>query len=133
VWTSKIRRSEDPNFDRTKLRGAILRTGVTMSEIRLMRWDLESGRAGRFEADGVAVCVVRISEKFYAVSDRCSHENVSLSEGDRVDEEGCTIECWKHGSTFSLIDGMPECPPADLPVPVYAVTLEGDEVVVRVT
>ncbi|MDQ2753993.1 MAG: Rieske 2Fe-2S domain-containing protein [Actinomycetota bacterium] len=76
-----------------------------------------------------AVCLVRIGDHFYAIEDRCSHANVALSEGD-VDVEDCTIECWKHGSAFSLVDGQPQSLPATQSVPVYTVTVDGDEVVV---
>jgi 3-phenylpropionate/trans-cinnamate dioxygenase ferredoxin subunit len=52
-----------------------------------------------------------------------------LSEGE-IDEEDCSIECWKHGSAFSLRDGSPQSLPATQPVPVYGVHREGDDVVV---
>ena len=29
------------------------------------------------------------------------------------------IECWKHGSAFSLVTGRPDTLPATQPVPVY--------------
>jgi 3-phenylpropionate/trans-cinnamate dioxygenase ferredoxin subunit len=54
---------------------------------------------------------------------------VSLSEGE-VDPDECSIECWKHGSTFSLLDGRPQSLPATQPVRVYSVRVDGDEVVV---
>ncbi len=44
----------------------------------------------------------------------------SLAEGD-IDVEDCSIECWKHGSAFSLQDGSPQSLPATQPVPVYEV------------
>ena len=40
------------------------------------------------------------------------------------------IECWKHGSTFSLIDGKPQSLPATKPVPTYEVRVDGDDVMV---
>jgi 3-phenylpropionate/trans-cinnamate dioxygenase ferredoxin subunit len=87
------------------------------------------GTAVRLDAGPDGVCLVRIGEKFYAISDTCSHAQVSLSEGE-VDPDECSIECWKHGSTFSLLDGRPQSLPATQPVRVYAVQVDGDEVVV---
>jgi len=55
---------------------------------------------------------------------------VSLSEGDVV---GGELECWMHGSRFNLRTGLPSCPPATQPVPVYAVRLVGDTVYVTPT
>jgi len=94
--------------------------------------DIASGTAVRMMAGGVAVCVVRIGDDVYAIGDRCTHANVSLSEGD-IDEEDRMIECWKHGSAFSLEDGSPQSLPATTAVPVYDVVVKGDEVVVTVS
>jgi 3-phenylpropionate/trans-cinnamate dioxygenase ferredoxin component len=92
--------------------------------------DVKSGEAARFDVDGHSIAVIRIGDDFYALGDTCSHEDYSLSEGE-VDEEECTIECWKHGSTFSLTTGEPQTLPATKPVPVYDITVEGDELFVE--
>ncbi len=95
------------------------------------RDDLASGEARRFEVGGVSVAVVRIGDDFYALGDRCSHEDTSLSEGEVwVDE--LELECPRHGSTFDLRTGAPCSLPATTPVPVYEVELSGDDVVVVV-
>jgi 3-phenylpropionate/trans-cinnamate dioxygenase ferredoxin subunit len=94
------------------------------------RADLADGTARRFDLDGHRIALVRIGEDFHAVGDRCSHEDYSLAEGEVFPEE-CEIECWKHGSVFSLRTGMPLTLPATKPVPVYPVTLDGDTVLVE--
>lgn len=93
--------------------------------------DLEIGSAKRFEVEGHRIALVRIEDDFYAVGDRCSHADVSLAQGDVFARE-CEIECWKHGSTFSLKTGEPQCLPATQPVPVYEVTVVDDEVRVEI-
>lgn len=80
--------------------------------------DLEHGRAHRFEVNGRAVAVVRIDDSVYAISDRCSHADVPLSDGE-VYCETKEIECIRHGSAFSLVTGIPQTLPATQPVPVY--------------
>lgn len=90
---------------------------------------IEPGKALHLPGGDDGICVVRIGDQFYAVADRCSHANVPLSEGD-VDTDACTVECWKHGSTFSLLDGRPQCLPATRPVQVFGVRVEGEDVVV---
>jgi 3-phenylpropionate/trans-cinnamate dioxygenase ferredoxin subunit len=45
------------------------------------------------------------------------------------DEE---IECWKHGSTFSLVSGEPQALPATQPVPVYEVAVRDGDVIVSI-
>jgi 3-phenylpropionate/trans-cinnamate dioxygenase ferredoxin subunit len=94
--------------------------------------DVKPGEARRFDVDGHAIAVVRIGDDFYALGDTCSHEDYSLSEGE-VDEEERTLECWKHGSVFSLTAGDPLTLPATLPVPVYDVVVEGDDLFVEVS
>ena len=93
--------------------------------------DLETGTARRVQVDGRPVALVRCGDDVYAISDICSHANVSLSEGEILcaDRE---IECWKHGSTFSLVDGEPQSLPATQPVPVYVTRVDGDDVIVSV-
>ena len=84
--------------------------------------DLAPNSATRFEIDGLPVAVVRIGDDVYAIGDTCSHANVSLSEGEVWCDEK-ELECWKHGSTFSLLTGEPQTLPATQPVPVYVATV----------
>lgn len=91
--------------------------------------ELPDGKAIRLEAGPDGVCLVRIGAGCYALADRCSHADVRLSEGE-VDPDECSVECWKHGSTFSLLDGEPQSLPATQPVAVLTVRIEGDDVVV---
>jgi 3-phenylpropionate/trans-cinnamate dioxygenase ferredoxin subunit len=92
--------------------------------------DVAPDTAQRFVVDGTAVAVVRIGDDFYAIGDRCSHADVSLSEGE-VDPGDRHIECWKHGSRFSLETGEPDTLPATRPVPVFSVRVEDGEVFVE--
>jgi 3-phenylpropionate/trans-cinnamate dioxygenase ferredoxin subunit len=92
--------------------------------------DLAEDSATRVELDGVPVCLVRTEGEVHAISDICSHADVSLAEGE---VDGLTIECWLHGSRFDLVSGRPTGLPATRPVPVYPVKIEGDDVYVSLT
>ena len=92
--------------------------------------ELETDTPVRVELGAVPVALVRKDGEVFAISDICSHANVSLSEGE-VDD--CQIECWLHGSSFDLRTGKPSGLPATRPVPVYPVKIEGDDVLVSVT
>ena len=94
--------------------------------------EIEPNTARRFDVDGHRVALVRVGDDFYAIGDRCSHANFSLAEGELYPDE-LAIECWKHGSTFSLVTGEPQTLPATKPVPVYHVTVDGGDVMVEVT
>ncbi len=99
---------------------------------RLCRVDeLAPGTARRFDVGPHRICLVRIGDDFYAVGDRCSHADFSLSDGEVWADER-EIECWKHGSTFSLESGEPQTLPATVAVPVYEVRVEGADVLVEV-
>ncbi len=91
--------------------------------------EMEPGTARRFDVGPHRIALVRIGDDFYAVGDRCTHADFSLSDGEVLAED-LEIECWKHGSTFSLTSGQPQSLPATKPVPVYEVKVDGDDVVV---
>ncbi len=80
--------------------------------------DLPADTARRYDIDGHRLAVVRFGDDVHVIGDRCSHADYSLAEGE-VDVADRTLECWKHGSTFSLDSGEPTCLPATKPVPVY--------------
>jgi 3-phenylpropionate/trans-cinnamate dioxygenase ferredoxin subunit len=94
--------------------------------------DIKPGAAEKFVVGAHKVCVVRIDDDFYAIGDVCSHADVSLSEGE-VDVETKHIECWKHGSCFSLETGEPDTLPATRPVPLYDVKVVDGDVVLEIT
>ena len=85
------------------------------------------------DAEGAVhrVAVVRIEDQLYAIGDRCSHADVSLAEGTVYDDE-CQLECIKHGSLFSLMNGEAITFPATRSVPVFDVRRDGDRILVRV-
>jgi 3-phenylpropionate/trans-cinnamate dioxygenase ferredoxin subunit len=91
--------------------------------------DVPEGTAHRVVVDGEPIAVVHTQGQWFAVSDICSHADVSLAEGE---VDGCTLECWLHGSRFDLRTGAPSGPPAVAPIPVYPVSIEGDTVFVTV-
>jgi 3-phenylpropionate/trans-cinnamate dioxygenase ferredoxin subunit len=91
--------------------------------------ELAPGTARRYDVAGRSIAVVRIEDAVYAIGDVCSHQDVSLAEGE-VDEDERTLECWKHGSAFDLASGEALTLPATQPVPTYEARIEGDEIVV---
>lgn len=94
--------------------------------------DLVDGGARRFDVDGRDVAVIRLGDDVYVIGDRCSHADVSLSDGE-VDADECTIECPKHGSEFDIVTGEPRSLPAVRPVPTYASRVEDGDVIVEVS
>lgn len=92
--------------------------------------ELSPSSARKVVVDGKPVAVVMDSAgAVHALGDTCTHGEISLSEGFVEDD---AIECWAHGSKFDLGSGKPRNFPAYEPVPVYAVTIDGDDVLVDV-
>jgi 3-phenylpropionate/trans-cinnamate dioxygenase ferredoxin subunit len=92
--------------------------------------DVAVSAAMKVELDGIAVAIVKDSSgAIHAIGDTCTHGEISLSEGFVEDE---AIECWAHGSQFALRTGKPMNLPAYEPVPVFPVTIDGDDVLVDV-
>ena len=90
--------------------------------------DFPKGAAVQVEVDGVEVAVVHADDdKFYAVRDECSHASVALSEGE---VDGCTLECWLHGSRFDLLTGRPSGLPATEPVAIFPVEIRDGDIYV---
>jgi 3-phenylpropionate/trans-cinnamate dioxygenase ferredoxin subunit len=87
--------------------------------------ELDSGAAVRVVIDGNPIALVRDSAGgVHAIGDTCTHGDISLAEGFVEDD---TLECWAHGSKFSLVTGKPLTLPAYEAVPVFAVSIiDGD-------
>jgi 3-phenylpropionate/trans-cinnamate dioxygenase ferredoxin subunit len=83
----------------------------------------------KFDARGRKVAVATVDGTYYAFSDICTHLRCSLSEGEL---DGTTLTCICHGSRFDVSTGEVLRGPAKRPVEVYAVRVEGDELVVDV-
>lgn len=90
--------------------------------------DLQPGMKARVSVDGVAVAVFNIAGQYYAISDTCSHEEASLSEGYVEDD---IIECPKHGATFHIPSGENRSLPATKPVATFRASVEDGELYVE--
>ncbi|MER7005554.1 bifunctional 3-phenylpropionate/cinnamic acid dioxygenase ferredoxin subunit [Dactylosporangium sp. NPDC000555] len=88
--------------------------------------DVAKGEAVQVTVEETEIALVHADDdNFYAVYDECSHASVALSEGE---VDGCTLECWLHGSRFDLRTGEPTGLPATEPVPVYPVEVRDGDV-----
>jgi len=88
------------------------------------------GGVRRVDVEGEPMAIVATDDGLFAIDDTCSHDEVSLSDGE---VEGTTIECWLHGSKFDVRTGEALCLPAKRSVAVFDITIEGDGVYVSTT
>jgi len=103
-----------------------------MSAVKVCKADdISVASAVKVTIDGVPIALVKDSAgDIFAIGDVCSHGEISLSEGFVEDD---TLECWAHGSKFTLSTGVPQNFPAFEPVPVYSVTITDGDVYVDPT
>jgi 3-phenylpropionate/trans-cinnamate dioxygenase ferredoxin subunit len=100
-----------------------------MASVKVCAFDeLVVNQAKRVVLNGTAIAVVRdADDNVFAIGDTCTHGDISLAEGF---VEGETIECWAHGSQFSLTSGKPLNLPAYEPVPVFEVEIADGDVLI---
>ena len=75
------------------------------------------------------VLVVNTGGEISAVQGICSHEYFELYKGFLT---AGTLTCALHLSRFDLSSGEPLDPPAELPLAVYPVTVDGGRIVIDV-
>jgi len=87
--------------------------------------ELGSGRRKLVDVDGELLAVFNVAGRYFAIADRCSHDDGPVGEGKVV---GDSIECPRHGARFSLESGKALSLPAVVDIPAYPVRVVGDEV-----
>ena len=88
---------------------------------------LVEGKPVQVDVEGVKVCVARVGDEVFAISDICSHAEANLSEGEY---KGYVIECWLHGAEFDLRTGEAITLPAVAPVKTYKVSRDENVVII---
>jgi nitrite reductase/ring-hydroxylating ferredoxin subunit len=78
--------------------------------------------------DGTPVCLYNHRGEIGAVSDVCTHQEFAMSDG--VLHGDGTLECIWHGARFDCRTGAVRRHPAVQPLPVHAVRVAGDRILV---
>ena len=78
------------------------------------------------QVDGTDILLVNTEGKLHATQGICSHEYFELDKGFLT---GDSLTCALHLSRFDLETGEALDPPAELPLAIYPVELEGDRIV----
>lgn len=91
--------------------------------------DLTQGAGTKFTVGGTDVAVFRIGDEVFAIADRCSHAEASLSEGELF---GTDVECPRHGAEFDVTTGRQLSLPATKPVRSYPTRVVEGEIYLTV-
>jgi 3-phenylpropionate/trans-cinnamate dioxygenase ferredoxin subunit len=71
---------------------------------------------------------VRHDGQISALSDICTHQHFSMSQGDLLPDG--TLQCAWHGARYDCSTGQVKQVPATSPLPVFQVRLDGERVLV---
>ena len=93
--------------------------------------ELSPGEVKIVRAGELAIGVYNLNGEYYAIEDRCSHDDGPLAEGDFDVDEGVAI-CPRHGSRFDIRTGRALSLPAYQPVEAFEVFVEDGLIKVRV-
>ncbi len=85
------------------------------------------GKSIAVDVEGKPVCVARVGDEVFAVSNICSHAYAELTDGE---VKGFTIECWLHGADFDLRTGKALTLPATEPLETFSVVRQGNFVTI---
>jgi 3-phenylpropionate/trans-cinnamate dioxygenase ferredoxin subunit len=93
--------------------------------------ELPPGTMRLVPAGARTIGVYNCGRGYFAIEDRCSHDDGPLCEGE-WEPEACVVVCPRHGSRFDLESGIPMTLPAFEAVPVYPVSEQDGMLVVEV-
>lgn len=86
------------------------------------------GLLGVEKADGTRVCLIRIGSEIRAVANNCTHQEFPISDG--ILRPDGRLECAWHGAEFDTASGRAVRYPATEPLAVFAVRVDGDDILV---
>ena len=90
---------------------------------------IQPGQMTMFDIEGRKVTVANVGGTLHAFDDTCTHEDCSLADGEL---ERAVVTCICHFAQFDVRTGAVLAPPATVPVNVYPVRVEGDELQVEI-
>jgi 3-phenylpropionate/trans-cinnamate dioxygenase ferredoxin component len=85
--------------------------------------ELPPGSVKIVYAGSIAVGVYNLAGEYFALEDRCSHDDGPLCEGDFDPDEGVAI-CPRHGANIDIRTGRALTLPAVEPVDTFPVVVE---------
>jgi 3-phenylpropionate/trans-cinnamate dioxygenase ferredoxin subunit len=89
---------------------------------------LAEGEARRVYLGGRLLIVAKVEGSFYAISALCTHWPEMI---DAESLQGCEVRCPVHWATFDVRTGKATGGPTRKGVPVYPVTVSGDDLLIE--
>ncbi len=82
--------------------------------------EIANGERLFVEIDDLSITVFNLAGVFFAIEDKCSHDNGSLDDGELADH---TIKCPRHGASFDIRTGKAVSLPAIVDIAAYPVRI----------
>jgi 3-phenylpropionate/trans-cinnamate dioxygenase ferredoxin subunit len=92
---------------------------------------LGNGDLMEFDYNNKELLIAKVQDVIYATDRICTHQYADLTSGF-LNEEEKTVTCPLHLSVFKLEDGIPQNPPAELPLKTYDVKIDDNGVYVLI-
>ncbi|MET0773609.1 MAG: Rieske 2Fe-2S domain-containing protein [Candidatus Limnocylindrales bacterium] len=90
--------------------------------------DVPEGTMHMVQVDGTDILLVHLDGRIRALQGICSHEYFELDKGFLTRD---SLTCALHLSRFDLDTGEALDPPAELPLVMWPVSIEGDTILVE--
>jgi nitrite reductase/ring-hydroxylating ferredoxin subunit len=107
----------------------VLAGGIPLPEDPLYPYTQGHSKALVDIAGKPMVLLARVQGQYYAINNVCSHADACLHQGD-LRPATWEVRCPLHQGGFDLRTGYPTAWPCSQPVPVYAVRVEGEDILV---
>lgn len=82
------------------------------------------------EIEGREIAIYRLNGEYFATANICTHQFAFMSEGYVM---GDCIECPLHQALFDIRSGGVVEGPAEQPLEVYPVKVDGDTILIQIT
>jgi len=90
--------------------------------------DIPPGKSKKVTVQNQCIAIFNVDGKLYAVDNACTHRGESLAMGST---KGTHLTCKWHGAIFDLETGKALARPAKGDLRTYEVTVEGDEIFIK--
>lgn len=91
--------------------------------------EIKEGKMKEYQLSGKQITLAKIREKYFAFDNTCTHAQCSLTGGFLSET---TITCYCHGAIFDLNTGKVLAPPATVPIQVYNIKIEGENIFIEI-
>ena len=89
--------------------------------------EIPNGGMAAVTVQGEEVLIACVGGQYYAINNKCSHQGGALDQGELLADR-CAVMCPLHDACFDLKTGVPTAGPAKKAVKVYAVLVEGEDI-----